>query len=71
MGDKQFVQILLQVLKYGLEKVDAACIHALKHGISNADIIKQYLDGTISDKQNENLCCYNEALLQEANHDIR
>lgn len=70
-GDKQFVQILLQVLKYGLEKVDAACVYALKHGISNADIIKRYLDGTRSEQQKEDLCCYNAVLLQEATHDIR
>lgn len=73
-GDKQFVQILLQVLKHGLEKVDEACNYALKQGISNADIIKQYLDGNIrclDDRLKDDLHCYNVALLQEASYDIR
>ena len=68
-GDKQFVQILLQVLKHGLDKVDVACGYALKHGISNADIVKQYLDGSL-DQPKEDLRCYNLALL-EASYDIR
>lgn len=69
-GDKQFIQVLLQVLKHGLDKVDEACGYALKHGISNADIIKQYLDGSLGQPK-EDLHCYNVALLQEANYDIR
>jgi hypothetical protein len=59
------------VLKHGVVKVDEACGYALKHGISNADIIKQYLDGTIKQASpKEDLHCYNVALL-ETNYDLR
>ncbi len=76
-GDKQFIEILLQVLKHGLDKVDKACAHALRTGISSAEFIKQNLEKSnvavevveeerqlqLTEPPNEDLCCYNEAFL--------
>ena len=74
-GDKQFIKILLQILQHGLKKVDEACANAVKNGVSNVDIIKQYLDKPsaitiIEERQlqlkeplNDDLSCYNTAFL--------
>ena len=74
-GDKQFIKILLQVVEHGLDKVDEACIKALKIGVSDADFIKQYLvpntpQEKTEDRQlqlkeapNEDLRCYDDVFL--------
>lgn len=74
-GDKQFIKILLQVAVHGLDKVNEACAHALKVGISDANFIKQYLVPTappeeveerslqLKETPNKDLHCYNEVFL--------
>ncbi len=74
-GDKQFIKILLQVSEHGLDKVDEACVNALKVGLSNADFIKQYLAPGVPQEKteerqlqlieapSEDLHCYNDVFL--------
>ena len=74
-GDKQFIKILLQVSIHGLDKVNEACVNALKVGVNDADFIKIYLEPNtpkekteerqlqLREVPNENLHCYNEVLL--------
>ncbi len=74
-GDKQFIKILLQVSKHGLDKVDEACVNALKTGVSNADFVMQYLvpaapKEKIEERQlhlteapSEDIACYNDVFL--------
>lgn len=85
-SDKQFIKILLQVSVHGLAKVDEACAHALKVGVSNADFIKQYLNPTapqekteerqlkLIEEPSEDLLCYNDVFqigsYQETPHAI-
>lgn len=74
-GDKQFIKILLQVSKYGLNKVEEACASSLKIGVSNADFVIQHLTPAapkekIEERQlhlievpSEDTCCYNDVFL--------
>jgi transposase len=43
-GDKEFIKILLQVKKYGLEKVNHICSSVLSDGVCNVDLILQWLE---------------------------
>lgn len=43
-GDKQFIQLLLQVKTAGLAPVEKACEKALRQGSCSADLILQYLE---------------------------
>ncbi|MEI8055749.1 MAG: IS21 family transposase, partial [bacterium] len=74
-GDKQFIKILLQVSKQGLDKVDEACANALKTGVSNADFVIQYLAPAapkekteerqlhLIEAPSEDISCYNDIFL--------
>ncbi len=48
-GDKQFINILLLVMKYSLEAVTAACLQTIASGGCSFDLVKSYLGGSIDD----------------------
>jgi len=50
-GDKQFIQLLLQIKTEGLEAMNAACHKAISQGISQPAIIMDYLKNKNDDKK--------------------
>jgi len=73
-GDKEFIKILLEVQKHGLEKVDHICANVLSEGICNADLILQRLKkpefiGQQLAHISADCSCYDKQLLQERRND--
>jgi transposase len=47
-GDKQFIKILLLVMKYGLDTVGQACLEAIATGGCSVDLVESYLLKSVS-----------------------
>ena len=74
-GDKEFIKILLEVKKYGLDKIDKVCSEALSVDICNADLIVQRikqkpqttpeLELSLEYPPDSDCNCYDEKLLKK------